>query len=251
MKRLVLIRHGQSQWNLENRFTGWTDVDLTPLGMEEAVKAGKQLKKEGFHFTLAFTSYLKRAVKTLNTVLDQMDLDWIPVKKSWRLNEKHYGMLQGLNKAETAAKYGDEQVLIWRRSFDVPPAPLAADDPRSPYNDVRYAHVNKEDLPLTESLKDTIQRILPYWEQEIFPSFSEHDDIIVAAHGNSLRAIIKKLKGISDEDIVSLNLPTAVPYVFEFDEQNGMKLVKDYFVGDPEEVKKLMEAVTNQGKSQK
>ncbi|CQB86622.1 2,3-diphosphoglycerate-dependent phosphoglycerate mutase [uncultured Porphyromonas sp.] len=251
MKRLVLIRHGQSQWNLENRFTGWTDVDLTPLGMEEAVKAGKQLKKEGFHFTLAFTSYLKRAVKTLNTVLDQMDLDWIPVKKSWRLNEKHYGMLQGLNKAETAAKYGDEQVLIWRRSFDVPPAPLAADDPRSPYNDVRYAHVNKEDLPLTESLKDTIQRILPYWEQEIFPSFSEHDDIIVAAHGNSLRAIIKKLKGISDEDIVSLNLPTAVPYVFEFDEQNGMKLVKDYFVGDPEEVKKLMEAVANQGKSQK
>lgn len=251
MKRLVLIRHGQSQWNLENRFTGWTDVDLTPLGMEEAVKAGKQLKKEGFHFTLAFTSYLKRAVKTLNTVLDQMDLDWIPVKKSWRLNEKHYGMLQGLNKAETAAKYGDEQVLIWRRGFDVPPAPLAADDPRSPYNDVRYAHVNKEDLPLTESLKDTIQRILPYWEQEIFPSFSEHDDIIVAAHGNSLRAIIKKLKGISDEDIVSLNLPTAVPYVFEFDEQNGMKLVKDYFVGDPEEVKKLMEAVANQGKSQK
>lgn len=251
MKRLVLIRHGQSQWNLENRFTGWTDVDLTPLGVEEAIKAGKQLKKEGFHFTLAFTSYLKRAVKTLNTVLDQMDLDWIPVKKSWRLNEKHYGMLQGLNKAETAAKYGDEQVLIWRRSFDVPPAPLAADDPRSPYNDVRYAHVNKEDLPLTESLKDTIQRILPYWEQEIFPSFSEHDDIIVAAHGNSLRAIIKKLKGISDEDIVSLNLPTAVPYVFEFDEQNGMKLVKDYFVGDPEEVKKLMEAVANQGKSQK
>ena len=251
MKRLVLIRHGQSQWNLENRFTGWTDVDLTPLGVEEAIKAGKQLKKDGFRFTLAFTSYLKRAVKTLNTVLDQMDLDWIPVKKSWRLNEKHYGMLQGLNKAETAAKYGDEQVLIWRRSFDVPPAPLAADDPRSPYNDVRYAHVNKEDLPLTESLKDTIQRILPYWEQEIFPSFSEHDDIIVAAHGNSLRAIIKKLKGISDDDIVSLNLPTAVPYVFEFDEKNGMKLVKDYFVGDPEEVKKLMEAVANQGKSKK
>lgn len=251
MKRLVLIRHGQSQWNLENRFTGWTDVDLTPLGIEEAIKAGQQLKKDGFHFTLAFTSYLKRAVKTLNTVLDQMDLDWIPVKKSWRLNEKHYGMLQGLNKAETAAKYGDEQVLIWRRSFDVPPAPLAADDPRSPYNDVRYAHINKEELPLTESLKDTIQRILPYWEQEIFPSFSEHDDIIVAAHGNSLRAIIKKLKGISDEDIVSLNLPTAVPYVFEFDEQNGMKLMKDYFVGDPEEVKKLMEAVANQGKSQK
>ncbi|MBR8703599.1 2,3-diphosphoglycerate-dependent phosphoglycerate mutase [Porphyromonas levii] len=248
MKRLVLIRHGQSQWNLENRFTGWTDVDLTAQGIEEAVKAGKQLKADGFHFTLAFTSYLKRAVKTLNTVLDQMDLDWIPVRKTWRLNEKHYGMLQGLNKSETAEKYGEEQVLVWRRSFDVPPAPLAEDDERSPLRDSRYAGIDKKDLPLTESLKDTIERILPYWEQEIFPSLKEHNDVIVAAHGNSLRAIIKKLKGISDEDIVSLNLPTAVPYVFEFDENDGMKLVKDYFVGDPEEVKKLMEAVANQGK---
>lgn len=248
MKRLVLVRHGQSQWNLENRFTGWTDVDLTPQGVEEAIKAGRQLKKDGFEFTLAYTSYLKRAVKTLNNILDQMDLDWIPVKKTWRLNEKHYGMLQGLNKSETAEKYGDEQVLVWRRSFDVPPAPLSADDDRSPYQDPRYAEVPREELPLTESLKETIQRILPYWEQEIFPAFKEHDDLLVVAHGNSLRAIIKKLKGISDEDIVSLNLPTAVPYVFEFDEKENMKLTKDYFVGDPEEVKKLMEAVANQAK---
>lgn len=249
MKRLVLIRHGQSTWNLENRFTGWTDVDLTEQGVQEAIKAGKQLKEEGFNFTYAFTSYLKRAVKTLNIVLDQMDLDWIPVEKNWRLNEKHYGMLQGLNKAETAEKYGEEQVLIWRRSFDVPPAPLAADDERSPLMDKRYAGIDKSDLPLTESLKETIERILPYWETKIFPSLKEHDDVIVAAHGNSLRAIVKKLKGISDEDIISLNLPTGVPYVFEFDEKDGMKLVKDYFVGDPEEIKKLMDAVANQGKA--
>lgn len=248
MKRLVLIRHGQSEWNLSNRFTGWTDVDLTPQGVEEAKKAGKQLKEEGFHFTLAFTSYLKRAVKTLNNVLDQMNLDWIPVEKSWRLNEKHYGELQGLNKAETAEKYGEEQVLVWRRSFDVPPAPLAKEDPRSPFQDVRYSAVPEAELPLTESLKETIARILPYWEGRIFPALKEHDDIIVAAHGNSLRAIVKELKGISDEDIVSLNLPTGIPYVFEFDENNGMKLVKDYFIGDPEEIKKLMEAVANQGK---
>ncbi|MDO5035685.1 MAG: 2,3-diphosphoglycerate-dependent phosphoglycerate mutase [Porphyromonas sp.] len=248
MKRLVLIRHGQSEWNLENRFTGWTDVDLTEQGMAEASKAGKELKDKGFHFSLAFTSYLKRAIKTLNIVLDQMDLDWIPVEKTWRLNEKHYGELQGLNKADTAAKYGDEQVLVWRRSFDVPPAPLAKDDQRSPLMDPRYKGVNAEELPLTESLKETIERIHPYWEQKIFPSLQEHDDVIVAAHGNSLRAIVKELKGISDEDIVSLNLPTGIPYVFEFDEENGMKLVKDYFIGDPEEIKKLMEAVANQAK---
>lgn len=249
MKRLVLIRHGQSQWNLENKFTGWTDVDLTKQGVEEAIKAGQQLKKEGFHFTLAFTSYLKRAVKTLNFVLDEMDLDWIPVEKDWRLNEKHYGSLQGLNKAETAAKYGDEQVLIWRRSFDVPPAALEPDDARSPYLEERYQAIEKELLPLTESLKDTIERILPYWKGRIFPSLKEHNDVIVAAHGNSLRAIVKELKGISEEDIVSLNIPTGIPYVFEFDENNEMKLVKDYFIGDPEEIKKLMEAVANQAKA--
>ncbi|WP_165021327.1 MULTISPECIES: 2,3-diphosphoglycerate-dependent phosphoglycerate mutase [unclassified Dysgonomonas] len=246
MKKVVLIRHGESTWNKENRFTGWTDVDLTENGVQEAIKAGKLLKKEGFKFEKAYTSYLKRANKTLNTILDQMDLDWVPVEKSWRLNEKHYGMLQGLNKAETAEKYGDEQVLIWRRSYDVPPTPLDANDPRSPYLDPRYKGVDKKDLPLTEALKDTVDRILPYWNDTIFPSLKDHNEIIVAAHGNSLRGIIKHLKNISDEDIVSLNLPTAVPYVFEFDENNN--LVKDYFLGDPEEIKALMDAVANQGK---
>ena len=196
MKRLVLTRHGQSVWNLENRFTGWTDVDLTDQGKEEARKAGKALKENGFHFTQAYTSYLKRAVKTLNIILDEMDLDWIPVEKTWRLNEKHYGSLQGLNKAETAEKYGEEQVLIWRRSYDVPPMPLEANDERSPYLDPRYAGVDHQDLPLTESLKETVARIIPYWEKTIFPSLKEHDDVIV----------------------------------------------------DPEEIKKLMEAVANQGK---
>jgi len=246
MKKVVLIRHGESVWNSENRFTGWTDVDLSEKGVQEATKAGKLLKDEGFQFELAYTSYLKRAVKTLNNILDQMDLDWIPVEKTWRLNEKHYGMLQGLNKAETAEKYGDEQVLIWRRSYDVPPAPLEKDDSRSPYVDPRYAGVPKAFLPLTESLKETVERIVPYWEGTIYPSMMKHDQILVAAHGNSLRGIIKYLKNISDEDIVSLNLPTAVPYVFEFDDD--LNLVKDYFLGDPEEIKKLMEAVANQGK---
>lgn len=248
MKRLVLIRHGQSQWNLENKFTGWTDVDLTAQGEAEAKRAGIALKEQGFFFTQAYTSYLKRAVKTLNIVLDEMDLDWIPVEKDWRLNEKSYGSLQGLNKAETAAKYGEEQVLVWRRSFDVPPAPLAEDDERSPLMDRRYEGIDPELLPLTESLKDTIERIKPYWEGTIFPSLQQHDDVIVAAHGNSLRAIVKELKGISDEDIVSLNLPTGIPYVFEFDAED-MSLQRDYFVGDPEEIKKLMEAVANQGKA--
>lgn len=246
MKKVVLIRHGESTWNKENRFTGWTDVDLTETGMAEAVKAGKLLKEKGFQFELAFTSYLKRANKTLNTILDQMDLDWLPVEKSWRLNEKHYGMLQGLNKAETAEKYGEEQVLVWRRSYDVPPAPLAEDDPRSPLVDPRYKGIDKKDLPLTEALKDTVDRILPYWNDTIFPSLKNHDQIIVAAHGNSLRGIIKHLKNISDEDIVSLNLPTAVPYLFEFDD--NFNLVNDEFLGDPEEIKKLMDAVANQGK---
>ena len=246
MKRLVLVRHGESQWNKENRFTGWTDVDLSEKGVQEARKAGEVLKEKGFHFTQAYTSYLKRAIKTLNNVLDVMDLDWIPVEKTWRLNEKHYGMLQGLNKAETAEKYGDEQVLIWRRSYDVPPAPLAEDDERSPLQDPRYAGVDRKDLPLTESLKETVARILPYWEQTILPSLQKHDDVIVAAHGNSLRGIVKVLKQISDEDIVSLNLPTGIPYVFEFDED--MQLSKDYFLGDPEEIKKLMDAVANQAK---
>ena len=246
MKKVVLIRHGESVWNKENRFTGWTDVDLSEKGMEEAVKAGQLLKKEGFQFEIAFTSYLKRAVKTLNSILDQMDLDWIPVYKTWRLNEKHYGMLQGLNKAETAEKYGDAQVLIWRRSYDVPPTPFDKDDSRSPFRESRYAGVPAAYLPLTESLKETVDRILPYWQDTIYPAMMKHDHILVAAHGNSLRGIIKYLKNISDEDIVNLNLPTAIPYVFEFDDD--LNLVKDYFLGDPEEIKKLMDAVANQGK---
>ncbi len=246
MKRIVLIRHGESVWNKENRFTGWTNVDLSEKGVEEAKKAGALLKENGFRFTKAYTSYLKRAIKTLNQILDCMDLDWIPVEKSWRLNEKHYGMLQGLNKAETAEKYGDEQVLIWRRSYDVPPAEIAKDDERSAFADPRYAGVVPAYVPSTEALCHCVERTLPYWQNTIFPTLMEHDDVLVAAHGNSLRGIIKVLKGISDEDIVSLNLPTAVPYVFEFD--NDLNLVKDYFLGDPEEIKKLMDAVANQGK---
>lgn len=246
MKKIVLLRHGESAWNRENRFTGWTDVDLTEKGVGEAYRAGELMKKEGFAFDKAYTSYLKRAVKTLNGALDAMDQDWIPVEKDWRLNEKHYGQLQGLNKAETAAKYGDGQVKIWRRSFDVAPEPLSEDDTRNPRFEARYAGVPDNMLPRTESLKDTIERIMPYWRETIFPSLKDAECVLVVAHGNSLRGIIKHLKGISDEDIVNLNLPTAVPYVFEFDDDMG--LVKDYFLGDPQEIKKLMEAVANQGK---
>lgn len=246
MKRIVLLRHGESAWNQENRFTGWTDVDLTEKGVAEAVRAGQLMADSGFQFDKAYTSYLKRAVKTLNSVLDCMNQDWIPVEKSWRLNEKHYGQLQGLNKAETAVQYGDEQVLIWRRSYDIAPLPLNEDDPRNPRFESRYREVPDAELPRTESLKDTIERIMPYWECVIFPNLESVDELLVVAHGNSLRGIIKHLKGISDEDIVNLNLPTAVPYVFEFD--NKLNLQKDYFLGDPEEIKKLMEAVANQGK---
>lgn len=246
MKYIVLLRHGESTWNKENRFTGWTDVDLTPKGVEEAVKAGRLLKEKGFAFDIAYTSYLKRAVKTLNNVLDQLDQDWIPIEKNWRLNEKHYGNLQGLNKSETAEKYGDEQILIWRRSYDIAPLPLEEDDSRNPRFETRYKGVPDKELPRTESLKDTVERILPYWKEVIFPTLKTADQVLVTAHGNSLRGIIKYLKNISDDDIVHLNLPTAVPYVFEFD--NNLQLVNDYFLGDPEEIKKLMEAVANQGK---
>lgn len=249
MKKIVLLRHGESKWNKENRFTGWTDVDLTEKGEEEARKAGELLKKEGFVFDKAYTSYLKRAIKTLNIVLDEMDQDWIPVEKSWRLNEKHYGDLQGLNKSETAEKYGDNQVLVWRRSYDVAPNPLAEDDSRNPRFEARYKNVPENELPRTEALKNTVERILPYWKEEIFPSLREADEVLVTAHGNSLRGIIKYLKNISDDDIVKLNLPTGVPYVFEFDDD--MNLINDYFLGDPEEIRKLMEAVANQGKKEK
>jgi phosphoglycerate mutase, BPG-dependent, family 1 len=247
MKRIVLLRHGESTWNQENRFTGWTDVDLTEKGVAEATKAGNLLKEKGFLFEKAYTSYLKRAVKTLNVVLDKMDLDWIPVEKNWRLNEKHYGNLQGLNKAETAEKYGEKQVLVWRRSYDIAPDALEEDDPRNPRFDIRYADVDPKEIPSTESLKDTVERILPYWKKVIFPTLKNADQVLVAAHGNSLRGIIKYLKNIADDEIVHLNLPTAVPYVFEFDDNT--KLVKDYLLGDPDEIKKMMDAVANQGKS--
>lgn len=246
MKKVVLLRHGESVWNRENRFTGWTDVDLSEKGVAEAVKAGETLRHEGFVFGQAFTSYLKRAVRTLDIALDALDQDWIPVAKSWRLNEKHYGSLQGLNKRETAEKYGDEQVHIWRRSYDVAPEPLAEDDPRNPRFDPRYRDVPAAELPRTESLADTVARILPYWKCEILPALARHDALLVVAHGNSLRGIIKHLKGISDEAISEFNLPTGVPYVFEFDE--GLGYAKDYFLGDPAEIAALMDAVANQGR---
>ena len=248
MKKLVLVRHGESVWNKENRFTGWTDVDLSERGINEAHEAGKVLRENGFNFGVAYTSYLKRAIKTLNFILEEMDQMWIPVLKSWRLNEKHYGNLQGLNKAETAEKYGDAQVLVWRRSYDVPPAPLADDDSRNPRLDPKYKAIGN-DAPVTESLKETVDRMIPYWETEIRESLKKEDQVLVAAHGNSLRAVIKVLKNISDEDIVSLNLPTGIPYVFEFD--NDLNLLNDYFLGDPEVIRKLMEEVANQGKSKK
>lgn len=247
MYKLVLIRHGESTWNKENRFTGWTDVDLSERGLNEAIEAGKLLKEKGFQFGFAYTSFLKRAIKTLNLLLEEMDLMWIPVEKSWRLNEKHYGLLQGLNKRETVEKYGDEQVLLWRRSYSIRPPELSVDDPRHPINDPRYKNIGeKGSAPATEALCDTVDRIVPYWENNISASLKKYQQIIVAAHGNSLRGIIKHLKNISDEDIISLNLPTGIPYVFEFDE--NMNLQKDYFLADEETLKKLMDEVANQGK---
>lgn len=241
------MRHGESTWNKLNVFTGWTDVPLSEQGIEEARKGGQTLKAHGFRPRMAYTSYLSRAIKTLWLVLEEMDMMYIPEIKSWRLNEKHYGELQGLNKAETAAKFGNEQVLLWRRSFDVPPAPLAEDDPRNPRLDPRYADVEPSLLPLTESLKEVIERMLPFWESDIKPSLEKHDEILVAAHGNSLRALVMHLKNMTEDEIIAFNIPTAIPYVFEFDDE--MNLLKDYFLGDPEEIKKLMEAVANQGKA--
>jgi len=247
MYRLVLIRHGQSTWNLENLFTGWTDVDLSERGIREGKEAGKSLKEAGFNFKFAYTSYLKRAIKTLNYVLEEMDLMWIPVEKSWRLNEKHYGTLQGLNKVQMAEQYGPEQVLQWRRSYDVRPPAIPENDPRHPKNDQRYAHLTEEgSQPGTEALIDTVERIVPYWESDIKPCLMHHKEIVVAAHGNSLRGIIKHLKNISDTDIISLNLPTGIPLVFEFDEQ--MNLTKDYFLADEDTLRQLMEEVANQTK---
>ncbi len=246
MKRLVLLRHGESIWNKENRFTGWKDVDLSERGVEEAIEAGRVLKKEGFQFRLAYTSYLTRAIHTLWLTLGEMDLIWIPVYKTWRLNEKHYGILQGLNKSEMAEKYGDEQVLIWRRSYDVPPPPMENDDPRHPRFDHRYRDMKPSEIPATESLKETVERIVPYWKDDISKKLMEQGEVLVAAHGNSLRGIVKYLKNISNEDIIGLNLPTGIPYVFEFDDE--MNLQKDYFLGDPEVIRKLIEEVANQAK---
>ena len=247
MYKLVLIRHGESTWNKENRFTGWTDVDLSERGRQEAKKGGEVLKAEGFTFDIAFTSVLKRAIRTLWIVLDELDLMWIPVINAWQLNERHYGALQGLNKAETAAKFGDDQVLIWRRSYDVPPPLLTPDDPRFPGNDPRYANLTKEELPLTESLKETVARVIPYWHTEIAPVIKSGKKVVIAAHGNSLRALVKYLDNMSDEAIIKLNIPTGVPLVYELDEE--LKPIKSYYLGDPEEIAKAAAAVAAQGKA--
>ena len=249
MYKVVLLRHGESTWNKENRFTGWTDVDLSDQGTEEAKKGGLVLKKERFVFDVAFTSVLKRAIKTLWIGLEELDLMWIPVYNSWRLNERHYGALQGLNKAEMAAKFGEEQVLIWRRSYDVPPPALEANDPRNPKNDPRYKDMNPQDIPLTECLKDTVARFLPYWHETIAPTIKSGKRVIIAAHGNSLRALVKYLDNVSEKEIVSLNIPTGMPLVYELD--NDLKPIKHYYLGDPEEIKKAMEAVAAQGKAKK
>ncbi len=247
MYKIVFMRHGESTWNLENRFTGWTDVDLTEKGINEARQAGKILKEAGFTFDLAYTSVLKRAIRTLWLTLDEMDLMWIPVEHDWRLNERHYGALQGLNKAETAAKYGDEQVLIWRRSYDTPPMPLEPNDPRTSYNDPRYASLKKEQIPLTECLKDTVARVMPAWDESIAPAIRAGKQILISAHGNSLRALIKSLDGISDQDIVGLNIPNGQPLVYELDAD--LKPIKSYYLGDQEAIAAAMKAVASQGKS--
>ncbi len=245
MHKIVFIRHGESEWNKENRFTGWKDVDLSDKGVGEAHAAGKLLKAEGFVFDEAYTSVLKRAIRTLWIILDEMDLMWIPVTKSWLLNERHYGALQGLNKAETAAKYGDEQVLIWRRSYEIPPGELDETDERWLGSDPRYA--NLEDFPKTECLKDTVERVVPYWETEIAPKIAAGKRLIIAAHGNSLRALVKHLDGISDDEIVNLNIPTGVPLVYELDAE--LKPLKNYYLGDAAAIAAAQEAVANQGKA--
>ncbi|MBN2522232.1 MAG: 2,3-diphosphoglycerate-dependent phosphoglycerate mutase [Bacteroidales bacterium] len=247
MYKVVLLRHGESQWNKENRFTGWTDVDLTEKGISEARKAGRVLKENGFEFDYAFVSVLKRALRTLWLTLEEMDQLWIPWEKSWRLNERHYGGLQGLNKAETAAKHGEEQVLIWRRSYDIPPPPLEETDDRYPGKLRIYQDVPENDLPLTESLKDTVARFLPYWHDAIAPVIQSGKRVIIAAHGNSLRALVKYLDKMSEEEILKLNIPTGMPLVYELDKD--LNPIKHYYLGDPDEVKKAMESVANQGKA--
>jgi len=247
MYKLVLVRHGESDWNRENRFTGWTDVDLSEQGLREARAAGEVLKSEGFTFDVAYTSVLKRAIRTLWIVLDQLDLMWIPVHHSWRLNERHYGALQGLNKAETAAQFGDEQVKIWRRSYDTPPPPLDAQDERFPGRDPRYAALSPAELPLTECLKDTVARMLPHWHNVIAPAVKAGQRVIVAAHGNSLRALVKYLDNISEDEIIGLNIPTGIPLVYELDAE--LKPIRHYYLGDPEAIARAAQAVADQGKA--
>ena len=246
MKQLVLLRHGESVWNRENRFTGWTDVDLSPQGIDEAKSAGRVLRERGFSFDVAYTSVLKRAIRTLWLTLDELDLMWIPVHNNWRLNERHYGALQGLNKAETAAKFGDEQVLIWRRSYDIGPPALDASDDRYPGRDPRYKHLATAELPLTECLKDTVARFLPYWSEVIAPRVSAGERVLIAAHGNSLRALVKYLDGVGDNEIVGLNIPTGIPLIYEL--TDPLKPLRSYYLGDAEQVAKATQAVANQGK---
>ena len=247
MYKIVLMRHGESTWNLDNRFTGWTDVDLTDKGRAEASHAGVLLREAGFRFDLAYTSVLKRAVRTLWLTLDAMDLMWIPVVHDWRLNERHYGALQGLNKSETAAQYGDDQVLIWRRSYDTPPNPLLPTDPRASFDDPRYAHLTRSQIPLTECLKDTVARVMPAWDDTIAPAIRAGKQILISAHGNSLRALIKSLDGISDNDIVNLNVPNGQPLVYELDAD--LKPIKRYYLGDAAAIEAALQAVANQGKA--
>jgi 2,3-bisphosphoglycerate-dependent phosphoglycerate mutase len=244
--KLVLLRHGESAWNLENRFSGWTDVDLTPRGIEEAHEAARLLAQGGYTFDVAFTSVLKRAIRTLWIVMDDMDLMWIPVHRSWRLNERHYGALQGLNKAETAARYGEQQVKIWRRSYADPPPALTPDDERHPGRDRRYASLRPEELPLAESLKDTVARFLPYWREAIVPAVRAGERVLIAAHGNSLRALVRHLDGVSDADIVELNIPTGIPLVYELDPD--LRPVRHDYLGDPEAARRAAEAVARQGR---
>ncbi|MBI4293356.1 MAG: 2,3-diphosphoglycerate-dependent phosphoglycerate mutase [Betaproteobacteria bacterium] len=247
MYKIVLLRHGESVWNRENRFTGWTDVDLSEAGSAEALRAGRLLKESGFMFDVAFTSVLRRAIKTLWIALEEMDQMWIPIHNSWRLNERHYGALQGLNKAETAARFGDEQVHAWRRSYAVPPPALAPEDPRHPGRDPRYATLAPEELPLTECLRDTVLRFIPYWRESIVPKVSSGKRVLIAAHGNSLRALVKYLDDVGDQDIVDLNIPTAVPLVYELDA--SLRPLRHYYLGDPEAVARAAAAVADQGKA--
>jgi 2,3-bisphosphoglycerate-dependent phosphoglycerate mutase len=244
---LILLRHGQSEWNLQNLFTGWVDVDLTEQGRIEAADAARLLEAEGLDFDLAFTSTLKRAIRTLWIVMDGMDRMWVPVTRAWQLNERHYGALQGLDKAETVRRHGEEQVLIWRRSYDVPPPPLDKDDPRHPRFEARYAHVDPAQLPAAESLKDTLARVQPYWEDQIAPRIRAGSKVIIAAHGNSLRALVKMLDGIDDEQILKLNIPTGIPLVYELDDE--LRSVGSRYLGDPEAAKRAAEAVAHQGKA--